>query len=131
MAKKDNAAKRTVALDTLYLVNDTDQVLALELITGGLNQTSTINVEILNTQVIARGIQGALPQTNIGTNKELSGKILSIACIIADTSRDTNYTELRIRLNGGMMFMEYPLFATVDAEGDMVNYVCIIRFFKP
>ncbi|MBO0360706.1 hypothetical protein J0X19_22285 [Hymenobacter sp. BT186] len=131
MAKKDTAAKETIALDTLYLVGDTDQSIALEVITGGINQTSTINVEIIGSQIIAKGIQGNLPQTTIGSNKELQGKILSVTCSIADTSRDTNYTELRIRLNGGILFMEYPLFATVAEEGDSVNYVCVVRFFKP
>jgi hypothetical protein len=131
MAKNNTPKKDTIALDTLYLVNNTDQTIALEIITGGIDQTSTINVEIIDDQIIAKGIIGNLPQTNIGSNKGLQGKILSVTCTISDTSRDTNYTELRIRLNGGILFMEYPLFATVADEGDSVNYVCIVRFFKP
>lgn len=131
MAKNDAPAKDTIALDTLYLVSDTDQTVSLEVITGGIDQTSTINVEIIDSQIVAKGIQGNLPQTTIGSNKDLQGKILSVTCTITDTSRDTNYTELRIRLNGGILFMEYPLFATVPEEGDTINYVCIIRFFKP
>lgn len=121
--------KRT-ALDTLYFVNESNKKVSLEIITGGLGQTSTFDVEIEGILDI-KNAHGNIPQTVISDNKTLNGKILIISCTITDTSRDTNYTELRIRLNGGIMFLEYPLFANVENEGDTVDYRCVIRFFNP
>ncbi|RZJ51766.1 MAG: hypothetical protein EOO44_13895 [Flavobacterium sp.] len=121
--------KRT-ALDTLYFVNESNKKVSLEIITGGLGQTSTFDAKIEGILDIKKA-NGSIPQTIISDNKTLNGKILTIACTITDTSRDTNYTELRIRLNGGIMFVEYPLFANVENEGDTVDYRCVIRFFNP
>jgi hypothetical protein len=121
--------KRT-ALDTLYFVNESNKKVSLEIITGGLGQTSTFDAKIEGILDIKKA-NGSIPQTIISDNKTLIGKILIISCTITDTSRDTNYTELRIRLNGGIMFIEYPLFANVENEGDTVDYRCVIRFFNP
>lgn len=118
------------ALDTLYLVDKTNQKISLEIITGGVEQTSTITAE-LNNQRIVDGVNGYLPEAIIGNNKELSGKTLIIACTIADTSRNTNYTELIIRIKGGISFREYTLFKNVEEEGDSVDYVCLIQFYNP
>lgn len=118
------------ALDTLYFVDGSEKDVVLEIITGGVNQTSTMSIFIDDTAV-AENQHGGLQPTVIGTNRTLAGKILTVACNIADTSRDTNFTELRVRLNGGILFMEHPLFATVETEGDSVDYLCIVRFFKP
>lgn len=121
--------KEIPALETLYFVNDSNKRVSLEIITGGLDQTSTITIKIDNNEII-KNANGNVPQTFIGDNKSLKGKTLIIACIITDTSKDTNYTELRIRLNGGLFFIEYPLFANVESEGDSIIYKCIINFFK-
>ncbi len=118
------------SLDTLYLVNRTNQKVSLEIITGGIEQTSTINAEIDDIKVVD-GVNGYLPETVLGKNKDLNGKILIVACTISDTSRNTNYTELILRLRGGMTFREYHLFATVENEGDSVSYICIIHFYNP
>jgi hypothetical protein len=123
--------KQKTALDTLYFVdNSEDKDVTLEIITGGINQTSTIDAEIDNI-IIIDSAHGYVPPKIIGKNKNLIGKILIISCTITDTSRDTNFTELRIRLNGGIIFIEYPLFAEVENEGDSINYRCVIRFFNP
>ncbi len=118
------------ALDTLYLVNKTNQKISIEIITGGIEQTSTITAE-LDNQRIVDGINGYFPETIIGNNKELNGKTLIIACTIADTSRNTNYTELVVRIKGGISFREYTLFKNVEEEGDSVDYVCLIQFYNP
>jgi len=118
------------ALDTLYFVNDSNKKVSLEVITGGFGQTSTFDAKIDGILDLQK-INGSLSPTIITDNKSLKGKVLIISCTITDTSRDTNYTELRIRLNGGIMFIEYPLFANVENEGDTVNYRCVIRFFNP
>lgn len=122
--------KERTALDTLYFVNDSNKKVSLEVITGGLGQTSTFDAKIDGILDLQK-INGNLPPTIITDNKSLRGKVLILSCTITDTSKDTNYTELRIRLNGGIMFLEYPLFANVEKEGDTVNYRCVIRFFNP
>ncbi len=121
--------KKTV-LDSLYFVNKSNRRVALEIITGGPGQTSSISVKI-DDLIDIGDIHGNLPETIIGDNKTLNGKYLIIACSISDTSREINHTEMRIRLTGGIIFMEYPLFAKVDNEGDTVDYLCIIEFYNP
>lgn len=118
------------ALDTLYLVNKTNQKISLEIITGGIGQTSTITAEIDEDRIID-GVNSYLPETVIGNNKDLNDKTLIIACTVADTSRDTNYTELIVRIKGGISFREYTLFKNVEEEGDSVDYVCLIHFYNP
>jgi hypothetical protein len=124
------AKSKRKALDTLYFVNESNKTVTLEVITGGVGQTSKMSVYI-DDDPVKENHPGMLPTTNLGLNKALQGKILTINCTIADTSRETNFTEMRIRLNGGIIFMEYPLFANVEEEGGSVNYTCLITFFKP
>lgn len=124
------ATKKRTALDTLYFVNGTNRTITLEVITGSIGQTSKMTIT-LDDEEIEKNHPGKFPETVIGSNKGLEGKVLTIVCTIADTSRDTDLTEMRIRLNGGIMFMEFPLFAIVENQGDSVNYTCFITFFKP
>lgn len=124
------ATKKKTALDTLYFVNSSNKNVTLEAITGGVGQKSRMTVT-LEGQDVVRNFDGSLPETIIGSNKDLQEKALTVVCTIADMSRDTNFTELRLRLKGGIMFQEYPLFAEVENEGDSVKYVCLITFFKP
>jgi hypothetical protein len=124
------ATKKRTALDTLYFVNDSTKSVTLEIITGGEGQTSKMTIDVDN-DIVVKNHPGIFALKAIGTNKSLQGKVLTIVCTIADTSRDTDFTEMRIRLNGGIIFMEFPLFAVVENEGDSVNYTCLITFFKP
>lgn len=117
------------SLDTLYFVNKTNKKISIEIITGGIGQTSTINASI--DGIFDENANGYLPETIINSNKNLEGKTLIISCTISDTSREINYTELRIRLKGGLLYAEYPLFASVENEGDTISYRCIIRFYNP
>lgn len=118
------------ALDTLYMVNDSDNTITLEVITGPEGQTSDTTIEI-DDATIAENHAGNFPSTEIGSNKALEGKLLTVICNIADTSQDTNFTEMKVLLGGGISDHEFPLSATVDSPGDSVNYTCIIKFFKP
>lgn len=124
------ATKKRTALDTLYFVNGTNRIITLEVITGSIGQTSKMTIT-LNDKEIKKNHPGIFREAPIGTNNELNGKLLTIVCTISDTSRETDLTEMRIRLNGGIMFMEFPLFAIVENQGDSVNYTCLITFFKP
>lgn len=124
------ATKKVAALDTLYFVNSSNRNVTLEAITGGVGQTSKMTVDI-DGEEKAKNHPGNLPETVLGSNKDLQAKTLTVVCVITDTSNDTNYTELRLKLNGGIMFQEFPLFAEVENNGDSVKYVCVITFFKP
>ena len=124
------ATKKRTAIDTLYFVNATNRKVTLEVITGSIGQTSKMTIT-LDDEEIAKNHVGIFDETVIGSNSELEGKVLTVVCTIADTSRETNLTEMRIRLNGGILFMEFPLFAIVENEGDSANYTCIFTFFKP
>lgn len=124
------ATKKKTALDTLYFVNGSNKNITLEAITGDVGQTSRMSIDLEGKEIV-KNHNGSFPETVLGSNKELLGQTLTIVCTIADTSRNTNFTELRLRLKGGIIFQEYPLFAEVENEGDSVKYICIITFFKP
>jgi hypothetical protein len=124
------ATKKKTALDTLYFVNGSNKNVTLEAITGDVGQKSRMSID-LDGKEIAKNHDGSFPETVLGSNKDLLAQTLTIVCTIADTSRNTNFTELRLRLKGGIIFQEYPLFAEVENEGDSVKYICIITFFKP
>jgi hypothetical protein len=117
-------------LDTLYIINDSTDPVTLEVTVEGEGQTSDMTVK-LGSEVIAKEHAGNLPEKRLGTNKALIGKKLQLAAVITDTSRETNFTGLKIRLSGGVVPMEFPLFKTVDEEGQSADYLCLIEFFKP
>lgn len=122
-------AKKRTSLDTLYFVNKSNKKISLEAFSGGIGQTSAIQIKI--DGMIDEEFEGNLPETVLGQNKDLIDKDLILSCTITDTSKETNYTELIIRIRGGLLYAEYPLYATVDNEGDVVSYRCVIRFFNP
>jgi hypothetical protein len=117
-------------LDTLYIVDSSSKQITLEVSAGTQGQTSDMTI-ILDDSAIAENIAGDFPETNLGTNRQLNGKRLSIVTTIADTSRETNLTSLTIHLKGGIEENDFPLSKTVNAEGDSENYVCLIEFFNP
>jgi hypothetical protein len=117
-------------LDTLYIVNETDNPVTLEVNAGAQGQTSDMTIT-LDDATIVKNLAGDFTQKPLGTNKQLNGKKLSIAATIADTSRQTNLTSLTIRLKGGNSASDFPLSKTVDEEGDSEDYLCIIEFFNP
>ncbi|WKL47509.1 hypothetical protein Q1W71_21440 [Flavobacterium pectinovorum] len=117
-------------LHNYYFVNSKNTPVTLEVITGSVGQTSAIDAKIEGVLNIENA-NGGISETTIGENKSLQGRTLIISCTITDTSRDTNYTELRVRLRGGVNFAENQLFFTVENEGESVNYQCIIHLVKP
>lgn len=123
MASKTN-------LDTLYLVNDKIRKVKLNITVGDEGQTSLLTVRLNNT-VLIENHEGDLLDCEIGNNNELSGKKLKIVATISDTSRKTNLTFLNIKLNGGLLIRNYPLYKTVENEGDTADYYCNIEFYKP
>jgi hypothetical protein len=117
-------------LDTLYLINNTRRNVSLELNIGAQGQKSLTTVR-LNNNVVVENLDGDLLKTKIGLNADLKGKILKIVCTITDTSRITNLTFLNIKITGGVLTRSYPLYKTVDSEGESVDYYCFIEFYKP
>lgn len=125
------AAKTTkTTLDTLYLINDSNRKVTIEISVGEQAQTSMLSMNLDNVNIIENH-SGNLEKTIIDSNKVLHRKKLKIIATITDTSRDTNVTFLNIKLSGGFLTQNYPLYKMVSQEGESVNYYCHIEFFNP
>lgn len=127
--KQAVAAEKT-SLDTLYIVNSSNNPVTLQVIAGAEGQTSDMTIKLDDT-AIAENLAGDFKETALGSNKELNGKKLSIVATIADTSGTTNLTSLTIQLKGGIATGEFPLSKTVDEDGESEDYLCLIEFFNP
>ncbi len=123
-------AGESTTLDTLYIVDGSDNAVSLEIKAGAEEQTSDMTIRLDNT-VVAENHAGDLPATALGTNKSINGKKLRIVATITDTSRKTNFTSLSIRLTGGISAISFDLSKTVDDEGASADYLCLIEFFRP
>ncbi len=117
-------------LNTLYLINDSAKKINLEITVGDEKQTSLLTVR-LDGKIIQENHAGNLSNIEIGKNNELNGKVLKITATITDTSRKTNVTFLNIKISGGVLAGNYPLYKTVENEGDSANYYAVIEFYKP
>lgn len=117
-------------LNTLYLINDSTKKVNLEITVGDEGQTSLLTVR-LDRKIILENHAGNLANIEIGKNSELNGKVLKITATITDTSRKTNVTFLNIKMSGGVLARSYPLYKTVENEGDSANYYAVIEFYKP
>ncbi|MFT3748658.1 MAG: hypothetical protein QM768_10090 [Agriterribacter sp.] len=124
------APGESTTLDTLYIIDGSDNNVTLAVKVGDKGQTSDMTIK-LNDKVITENHAGDLDTTVLGTNKMLDGKKLSVVATIADTSRETNLTSLKIQIKGGMDPVEFPLSKTVEEEGASADYLCLIEFFKP
>jgi hypothetical protein len=124
------ANTENTTLDTLYIINGSDNVITLEVNVGAEEQTSDMTIKIDDT-IIIENHAGDFAETTLGTNKSLNGKKLSIVATITDTSQKTNFTSLSIHLNGGPVANDFNLSKTVDADGASADYLCLIEFFKP
>lgn len=116
-------------LNTLYLVNDSTKKVNLEITVGEEGQTALLTVR-LGRKIILENHSGNLSNLEIGKSNELNGKVLKITATITDTSRKTNMTFLNIKMSGGVLARSYPLYKTVENEGDSANYYAVIEFYK-
>lgn len=116
------------SLNTVYLVNGNSE-LTLEIIIGAIGQTAK-TVASIGKKIIVDDHSGSLNEMSIGKASELDGKVLYVNTIVSDTSRETNITEVILRLRGGVAFREYVLNKEVTEEGDSQPYDCIIEFIK-
>lgn len=122
------AAKTT--LDTLYLVNSSNRKVNLDITVGDEGQTSLLTVR-LNKDILTEEHKGNLTKLAIGNNSVLNNKVLKIVVTVTDTSKKTDLTFVNIKLSGGVLTRSYPLYKTVEKEGDSVDYYCHIEFYKP
>ncbi len=116
-------------LNTLYLINDSTKKVNLEINVGDEGQTSLLTVR-LDRKIIKENHEGNLTNIEIGKNSDLNGKVLKITATITDISRKTNVTFLNIKMSGGVLARSYPLYKTVENEGDSANYYAVIEFYK-
>jgi hypothetical protein len=123
-------AGENTTLDTLYIVDGSDNAVSLEIKVGAEEQTGDMTIHLGNT-VVAENHAGDLPAIVLGTNKSIHGKKLRIVATVTDTSRKTNFTSLSLRLTGGMDANSFSLSKTVDEEGASADYLCLIEFFRP
>lgn len=124
------ATVELTALDTLYILDGSDDVVTLEVNAGAAGQASDMSIE-LDGSSIADKLAGDFPETALGTNRELNRKRLRIVATIADLSRETNVTSLTVRLKGGPADTDFLLAKEVESEGASVDYICLIRFLQP
>lgn len=117
-------------LDTLYLVNDSNRIVSIEITVGDQGQTSSLSISLDKEEIISNHI-GSLPKKGIKENKLLNGKNLKIQATITDTSKETNVTSLHVKLSGGFLIRNYPLYKMVDQEGESADYYCNIEFINP
>lgn len=135
-AKTRAATTRSLAtvefttLDTLYILDGSDDVVTLEVNAGAAGQASDMSIE-LDGDTITDKLAGDFPETTLGTNRELNRKRLRIVATITDLSRETNVTSLTVRLKGGPADTDFLLAKEVEREGASVDYICLIRFFQP
>ncbi len=117
------------SLNTIYVLKDTNNSVTLEINIGIPGQTSMTSI-LIDGDGSGDEINGNFPETIIGTSDTLDGKILFITSTVTDTSRDSNFTELIIRLKGGRNAKRFPLSKTVNEEGQSVPYIAVIKFIK-
>jgi hypothetical protein len=129
-ATRGEAVVSQTTLDRLYIVNDSGDNVTLEVRAGDKGQTSDMTIQLDDT-IIAEELAGDFNERVIGTNSGLAGKKLSIVATIADTSRETNLTSLTIILKGGLSAGTFPLSKEVSQEGESVDYLALIEFFRP
>lgn len=121
----------TKTLTDVYLIDNSDKKVNLEIKIGAQGQTGNTKIRLIGGSFEKPIFEGNLSSTSIDANKLLHKKKLEIITTITDTSRNTNYTSLDIILTGGLNKKTYSLNKTVDSEGKSADYVCIIKFFDP
>jgi hypothetical protein len=125
MLKNDSNA----SLDTVYLVDGSDKDVILEIVIGAAGQASSSSV-MLDSMTIYKNFPGTYSERPLGSNKFLQGKTLKIVAVITDIAKDTNITEMNLRLRGGLGLRQYALTKKVNEEGAVLPYIALIEFFK-
>lgn len=121
------AELNSTILNTVYVVDDSNNEVTLEVIAGEDGQQSDMDIT-LDNKILADKIPDSFPETAIGKNKKLQRKTLRIRVIITDVlPDDSNVTSLTIILKGGGLDATFPLGKTVGQNGS-AQYICKIEF---
>jgi len=122
----DNASTLT---DT-YQVNGSDQNVTFNLIFGPLGVAPMSAVK-LDDAVLLSNTAGSLTAVNVGANKDIAGKFLTISTVVSVTSATSvpaNIT-LDFSLTGGAGDYRHSIMQTVTVSGTSVFFSITIFFF--
>ena len=119
-----------ITLNDFYTVDNSTNDVKIELKIGAIGQKGLSSLNLANGKFNKENVKGNLSPTSISKNKDLDMMKLTILTTIADTSKQTNNTNLEIILTGGLNKKTYSLNRTVDAEGDSADYICVIQFIE-
>lgn len=117
------------SLDTVYLVDDSDKNVILEVVIAAAGQTAISSVT-LDSLTIYKNYPGTYSERPLGSNKFLHGKTLKIVADIPDTGGETNIIEMNLRLRGGLGLRQYALTKKFGEEGGSLPHIALIEFFK-
>ena len=84
----------------------------------------------MDSLTIYRNYSGTYSERPLGSNRSLHGKILKIVAVVADNARDTSFTQMNLRLRGGLGQRQYSLTKRTNDDGDSEPYVALIEFYK-
>ena len=113
--------KKEVNFQTEYEVKNADINLTIVI---GKGQPGSSRVR-LGDDVVG---DGEVKDLLIGNGDNIKNKILKITTVVDDFQINTNETCVEYLLTGGKESKKYYLEATVDVDGDRVNYFTEIKF---
>jgi hypothetical protein len=117
------------SLDTVYLVDDSDKNVILEVIIAASGQAAISSV-MLDSLTIYKNYPGTYSERPLGSNKFLHGKTLKIVAFITDLAKETNIMEMNLRLRGGLGLRQYALTKKFGEGAGNLFYIALIEFFK-
>lgn len=123
---EETAELDNTTLNTVYIIDGSDRQVTLEVIPGDEGQMSDMDIA-LDDDSLADKMPDPFPETPIGTNKKLQGKVLRIRAIITDVLPDTDITSLTVKIKGGAADAVFPLGKKVSPNGS-AKYICKIEF---
>ena len=116
--------RKEVNFNTEYKTGNNDEIVYLTVLIGkGQPGSSVVK---LGDNVIKDG--GNIIRIPVGKNSDIKGKTLKITSVVDDFQISTNETCVDYLLTGGEESKVYHLDATVDVDGDKINYFTKIKF---
>ncbi|HEY6505237.1 MAG TPA: hypothetical protein VIZ28_14780 [Chitinophagaceae bacterium] len=120
--------KLTFSLDHEYELKNDGSDITCDVILGDIGQSPDTSVK-LNTKKLLTNHKQSINDLVVGNDNDLDGKVLRINGNIADTSKDTDKINLRLRVNGGVENINKQFSVTVEQEGEVVVFSLVVRFF--
>lgn len=113
-------------LDKLYLLKKDGSAITLDVIIGN-KQSPLLDVK-LNSKVLLTDHDKSVKDLDIGIDKTLSKKILSVVGVVSDTADDSDKIQVIIRVKGGLSEINKKFMVTVEEQGEQVDIDFNIRF---